>query len=396
VILVGGHVAALPERTLAEEAADFVASGEGPVTLADLVEALKATRPDLAKVRGLWRRHGGAIVRSREPAPLVSDLDREMPGVAWDVLPMGSYRAHNWHCFGGLERRPYAAFYTSLGCPYRCSFCSIQAPFREGELTRRGGRSRSYRRWRPASVIRQIDLLVGEYGVRNIKFADELFVLAASHVAGVCDAVIERGYDLNIWAYARVDTLKRDEIIEKLGRAGVRWLALGIESASERVLDDVGKGHGQDATRRAIERVRAAGINVIGNYMFGLPEDDLGTMRQTLELALELSCEFANFYCAMAYPGSELYDLAVERGLPLPGSWSGYSQYSVDCLPLPTRHVSAGEVLRFRDDAFGAYYSDPRYLGMMRDKFGEGTVGEIRRMASRRLERRYAAATGPR
>ena len=91
---------------------------------------------------------------------------------------------------------------------------------------------------------------------------------------------------------------------------------------------------------RVIGRVRDAGINVIGNYIFGLPEDDLDTMRATLDLALDLNCEFANFYSAMAYPGSPLYALAVRQGVPLPRRWTGYSQHARDTLPLPTRHVT--------------------------------------------------------
>ncbi len=136
-----------------------------------------------------------------------------------------------------------------------------------------------------------------------------------------------------------------------------------------------------------IERVRNAGINVIGNYIFGLPEDDLDTMQATLDLALELNCEFANFYSAMAYPGSPLYDLALQQGVPLPSRWTGYSQHARDTLPLPTKYVSAREVLRFRDEAFQRYYSDPRYLAMIERRFGVETVGDIRQMTGYRLER---------
>jgi radical SAM superfamily enzyme YgiQ (UPF0313 family) len=137
--------------------------------------------------------------------------------------------------------------------------------------------------------------------------------------------------------------------------------------------------------------VRAAGIRVIGNYIFGLPEDDLESMRKTLDLALELNCEFANFYCAMAYPGSALYERALAERWPLPASWSGYSQHSVDSLPLPTRHLPAAEVLRFRDEAFHTYFASPRYLALAEAKFGADTVREIREMASQRLERRNVA-----
>ncbi len=286
VLMVGGHVAALPERTLQEEAADFVCSGEGPYTVLELLEALKSGRADYSKVRGLCYTEDGAV-RSTPAAPLVKDLDHEMPEMAWDLLPMKKYRAHNWHCFGDLERQPYASLYTTFGCPYHCSFCCIQAPFKSGEKVAGWKESvNSYRFWSPQAVIAQIDKLVEEYGVRNIKIADEMFVLNPRHVLGICDAIIDRGYDLNIWAYARVDTVK-EEMLDKLKRAGFNWLAFGIEAASERVRDDVDKGFGQEEIFRTLEKVRAAGINVIANYIFGLPEDNLESMQATLDLALE-------------------------------------------------------------------------------------------------------------
>jgi radical SAM superfamily enzyme YgiQ (UPF0313 family) len=390
ILLVGGHVAALPERTLREEDADFVATSEGPYTLLDLVQALKSgAKPDLSKVRGLCY-FEGMEMRITPAPPLVKDLDREMPGLAWDLLPMDRYRAHNWHCFGDLQREPYGSLYTTLGCPYHCSFCCIQAPFKAGEKAL-GFKEEinSYRYWSPSSVMAQIDTLVQKYGVRNIKIADEMFVLNPKHVLGICDAIIERGYDLNIWAYARVDTV-RDDMVEKLRRAGCRWLAFGIESGSERVRNDVQKGFGQEDIFKTIDKVRSAGIYVIGNFIFGLPDDDLESMQATLDLALELNCEFVNFYATMAYPGSALYEEARREGWPLPEAWGGYSQHSVDTLPLPTRHLSAAEVLRFRDHAFPVYFSSARYLSMIREKFGPDTEAHIRHMASHKLVRKHA------
>lgn len=386
VLLVGGHVAALPERTLQEEKADFVCGGEGPVTLMELLQALRGGRQDLTRVRGLWYREGDRL-RANEPAPLVQDLDGDMPEVAWDLLPMSRYRAHNWHCFGGLRRQPYAALYTTLGCPFHCTFCCIQAPFRTGEqaLKFKPGVN-SYRRWSPEVVVAQIDKLVQQYGVRNLKIADELFVLNPSHVHGICDLLIQRDYGLNIWAYARVDTIKED-MIEKLKGAGVNWLALGIEAASERVREQVEKGFSHEQLSRTIEAVRAAGINIIGNYIFGLPEDDLETMQATLDLAQGLNCEFANFYCAMAYPGSRLYEQAVRENWPLPESWSGYAQHARDTLPLPTKYVSGPQVLRFRDEAFQQYFTGGRYKEMIMRRFGPETAQQVREMATRTLQR---------
>jgi anaerobic magnesium-protoporphyrin IX monomethyl ester cyclase len=390
ILLVGGHVAALPERTLREEAADFVCTGEGPYTILELLEAVKSARPDYSKVRGVEYWQDG-MMTATPAAPLVKNLDHDMPEMAWDLLPMEKYRAHNWHCFGNLERQPYASFYTTFGCPYHCSFCCIQAPFKSGEKVAGWKESvNSYRFWTPQAVIAQIDKLVHKYGVRNIKIADEMFVLNPRHVHGICDAIIKRGYDLNIWAYARVDTVK-DDMLDKLKRAGFNWLAFGIEAASEHVRDNVDKGFGQEEIFRTIQKVRETGINVIANYIFGLPEDDYASMQATLDLALELNCEFANFYSAMAYPGSQLYNLAIKQGWPLPEKWSGYSQHAVDTLPLPTKYLSAGEVLSFRDRAVPAYFSNPRYLQMIQGKFGPETAQHILEMTSHKLTRKYAA-----
>jgi radical SAM superfamily enzyme YgiQ (UPF0313 family) len=178
-------------------------------------------------------------------------------------------------------------------------------------------------------------------------------------------------------------------MVEKLKRAGFNWLAFGIEAGSERVRNDVQKGFDQDQVYKTIEEVRASGINVIGNYIFGLPEDDLESMQATLDLALELNCEFANFYCAMAYPGSPLYAVALKEGWPLPEKWSGYSQHAVDTLPLSTKYLPAAEVLGFRDHAFHVYFNSPRYLDMVSRKFGSETARHIQEMASHKLERAH-------
>jgi radical SAM superfamily enzyme YgiQ (UPF0313 family) len=127
--------------------------------------------------------------------------------------------------------------------------------------------------------------------------------------------------------------------------------------------------------------------------MFGLPDDTMETMEETLNLALEINAEWVNFYCAMAYPGSALYQIAKEKGWPLPDSsggpgWIGYSQYAYECLPLPTETVPASEVLRFRDNAFHTYFANPRYLEMLQKKFGEKAVEHIRKMTAIRLRRK--------
>ncbi len=377
IMMTGTHPAALPERTMREENIDYVCDREGPQTILQTTLALKSPSPKFSGIPSLWYRDNGRIV-SNPQGELMDDLDREMPGVAWDLLPMEEYRAHNWHCFERIqERSPYVSLHTSLGCPYKCSFCCINAPFGKP----------SYRMWSPDTVIKEIDVLVNKYGVRNIKLVDEMFVLNRNHVLGICDRIIERGYDLNIWAYARVDTIK-DEFLDKLRRAGFRWLALGIESGSKHVRDGAEKGRfGASQILEVVRKIQGAGINVIGNYIFGLPDDTHESMKETLDLAVEAKCEFANFYSAMAYPGSQLYRMAKEKGWELPDSWIGYSQHSYETKPLRTKVLSAAEVLRYRDEAFMRYFRNPGYLDLARKKFGEDVARHVEDMTRIKLKR---------
>jgi radical SAM superfamily enzyme YgiQ (UPF0313 family) len=378
IIMVGGHVSALPERTLSEEPIDFACKGEGPATVAQLLNTLKSGETkDFSAVEGLvWLRDGEVVVNP--PAALISSLEEDLHGNAWDLLPMEKYRAHNWQSFGNLEsREPYASIYTSLGCPYQCVFCCINAPF---DVNR-------YRMRHPKSVVSEITHLREVYGITTFKIIDEMFVLNQRHVDDICDLLIEQDLDLNIWAYARVDTVKTD-MLDKLRRAGIRWLALGIESGSAHVRDGAEKAFDQEDIIAIVRDIQKAGIFVIGNFIFGLPDDDLETMQQTLDLSKELNCEFVNFYSAMAYPGSPLYLQAVADGLALPEQWSGFSQHSYDCLPLATEHLTSAEVLRFRDQAFHDYFSSQRYLDMVTQVFGWDTRNYTEEMARHRLKRK--------
>lgn len=384
ILFVGGHVSALPERTMREEKADFVCQGEGPATIVGLLQATDLDdRSQLSGVPGLWYRNDGAATFSCA-APVIpqADLDRELPGMAFDLLPMPNYRAHNWHCFDHIhERQPYASLYTSLGCPFRCSFCCINAPF---------GKS-SFRYWSPQFIIKQFDQLALEYNVKNIKIADEMFVLREAHFLELCRLLKERNHGFNIWAYSRIDTVKPKYLAE-LKAAGVNWLALGIESKSKFVRDGVSKGRFEEEDiHRVVQEIKAAGIHVIGNYIFGLPDDNFDTMHETLTMALDMNCEMANFYSAMAYPGSQLFDMAIQDGIALPATWLGYSQHAFESLPLATKHISAGEVLAFRDHAWIEYFTSPRYLALVQEKFGADTLRHVTEMATRTLRREHAA-----
>lgn len=383
-VMIGGHPSALPEKTLRENEVDFVCQGEGPLTLQALLELDPLDDASLyPKIPGLWYRQEGTP-QFTFPAPMIAEMELPtvLPGMAWDLLPMSSYRAHNWHCFTHIdERQPYASLYTSLGCPFKCTFCCINAPFERPTI----------RCWNPPSVLAELDLLASRYHVKNIKIADEMFVLNERHVMELCDGIIERGYRFNFWAYARVDTVK-DRFLEKMRKAGFHWVCLGIESGSKHVRDGVQKGRFQeDQIHAIVQKIKQAGIHVIGNYIFGLPDDDYESMQATLDMAVELNCEMANFYSGMAYPGSRLYQMAIEKDWKLPEKWHDFSQHSYEQIPLPTEHLTAAEVLAFRDKAWQIYFTNPRYLNLVREKFGEEVVQHIQTLATFTLRRKYTS-----
>jgi len=380
VMLVGAHPSALPQQTLKDNYdIDFVARGEGLYTILDYLE-----KPAFSEMRGLWWRQysSNAPIGDKNYYMVPQEkLEEELPGIDWSMLPsLEKYRTGNWHAFpNNGARQPFASLYTSLGCPFKCSFCMINAPF--------GGPS--YRCWSPEFVVDELQKL-SDMGVKNVKIADEMFVLKETHYLRICELIIERGLDLNIWAYARIDTVK-DKYLETLKKAGVNWLALGIESGNTEVRKDVVKGRFEDTDIRSlVAKIKASGINVIGNFIFGLPEDTIKSMAETYNLAKELNCEMVNFYCAMAYPGSQLYRDAIKEDYPLPENWEGYSQHSYECFPLNTKYVPNTAVLAFRDASFDEYFSDYNtdYYKLIREKFGAEIDKNLQDMRQHQLDRK--------
>ncbi|MBI5098526.1 MAG: B12-binding domain-containing radical SAM protein [Nitrospirae bacterium] len=379
IAMGGTHPSALPEKTLEDEDIDYVIQGEGAYTIESLLKYLKGG-VGIKDVKGLWY-IDDTYVKFTSPADTIKNLDEELENYAWDLLPdIRNYRAHNMHCFQDFEeskkddfsdvRTPYVAMNTSLGCPYSCNYCCINAIFGKPGV----------RYWSLEKVLSWIDMLVNKYGVRNIRLDDELFLLSPARIERFCDLIIERGYDLNFWVYGRVDTI-REALLKKLKKAGVNWICLGIESANEKVRKDVNKNIRQDV-KDTVKLIQAHDIYVLGNYMFGLPEDDMDTMRETLEQARDINCEFVNFYSVMAFPGSKLYECACQNKWRLPENWGGFSQHGYETRPLPTKYLSARDVLKFRDEAFYEYYMNPAYLDMTEKRFG----GKVRRHIEKMLD----------
>ncbi len=389
VLLVGLYPSALSRKCLEETSTDYVCQGEGPATIDSLIDHIEG-KVSIDKVPGLWYRHRLMGVKSNIPAPVTpqKDMCRELPGIIWDTVDLKRYRTSNWHSFTNLcEKTPFASIYTSLGCPFACSFCCINAPFGANNVEQSYGTA-ALRYWDLNFAADQIQTAY-EKGARNLKIADEMFVLVREHFMNLCEEIERRGMgeDLNIWAYSRIDTVK-PKYLKTLKKAGVNWLALGIESGDVVVRKDAVKGKFTDVNvSDVVKAIQDEGINVIGNFIFGLPEDTHETMSKTLEMAKHLDCDFVNFYSAMAYPGSKLYLESVRNELELPKTYSGYSQHSFDCHPMATKYVSAAEVLSFRDEAFHDFYEDPAYLLRTERKFGVEAKRDIEEMTKIKLKR---------
>ncbi|MEI8011930.1 MAG: radical SAM protein [Candidatus Omnitrophota bacterium] len=291
--------------------------------------------------------------------------------VDWNRILLEKYRAHNWHAWGRKDQA-YGATFTSISCPFSCNFCCVKDFYHS-----------DYHQRSPVLVVEDIRSLVSR-GVTNIKLMDELFAIDNPGVRAVCEALVSSGFaeQLNIWAYARIDTVN-PPLLARLRAAGVRWLAYGIESGDERIRGAALKGNFSNARiREVVAMTKDAGIHVVGNFMFGFWEDDRAALEATFDLAAGLMCEYANFYCLSVYPGSKLYADMKARGVNLPESGEEYAQMSPSFKPVPTAHLTGQEVLMFRDSAFMRYFTDTRYLAMMRSVFGEPAVAGIRAMTA--------------
>ncbi|HEV8327354.1 MAG TPA: B12-binding domain-containing radical SAM protein [Nitrospiraceae bacterium] len=398
VCFVGSHTSALPLDVLQLPFVDLVLLNEGVYALHNLLRTDLCS--GLEAVKGIGYKAADPSGKRRpilnEPQSVVPQdrMDIDMPGYAWDLLPYRSrpldlYRAHFWHAeFDHDKRTPFASIYTSLGCTFACDFCMINIVNRADNGSGiDASQSRGMRFWSSKLITRELETL-SQMGVETVRISDEMFFLNRKYYEPLLQDIIERDLRLRMWAYARVDTV-RHEYIELFKKAGINWLAIGIEAGNQAVRQEVSKGSFQEVNIRAVcEKVRAGGMNIISNYIFGFPDDSLETMGETLDLALELNTEMANMYPCQALPGSPMYHMARQKSWKLPESYSGYAFLSYDSEPLPTKYVTAAGVLKFRDEAWQKYFSNPAYLKLVEAKFGEKERANVEGMAKVPLRRK--------
>jgi len=393
ICFVGSHTSALPREVLALPEVDLILLNEGVYALRNLLRT--DLRTDLDKVKGIgYKQDGVPVLTSPERVVPNDRMDEDLPGYAWDLLPydrtpLDLYRAHFWHAeFNHDLRTPFATLYTSLGCKFKCDFCMINIVNRvdNAEGVASSG-SPNMRFWSPAFMLREFDKLAA-MGVSTIRIADEMFFLNKNYYEPLLRGLAERDQRFRMWTYSRVDTV-RPQYLELFHKAGINWLALGVEAANQSIRREVSKGSFEEVDiRHIIKTVREAGLYVISNYIFGFPDEKMENMQQTLQLALELNTEMVNMYPCQALPGSPLYWTARNNGWKLPENYAGYAFLSYESEPLPTRYMSAAEVLRFRDNAWQAYFNHLPYLELVEKTFGLQQRKNVEDMASIRLKRK--------
>jgi len=393
IAFIGSHSSALPFEVIQLSYVDFAFINEGLYALLGL---LKTNLVDyLDKVPGIWYKKNGLPVPSAQGQIVDSqDMDNLMPGYAWDLLPkdkslLDKYRAHFWHSnFSHEGRTPFAAIYTSLGCSFGCSFCMINVVNRTShDKDIVSSDSRGMRFWSPELILNQLEML-WRNGVRTVRITDEMFFLNKKYYVPILQGLIDRQIKFNLWAYARIDSVRKDQL-QLFKAAGVNWLCLGIEAGNQNVRIEIDKGKFQQVDiRQVVSDIKAAGINILGNYIFGFPEDSYETMQETFDLAKELNCEHANFYAAMALPGSPLHMFARKNKWDVPEKFEEYAFLSYECKPLRTKYLTGAEVLKFRDEKWHEYFSSPSYLSLIETKFGEQSRHNLEQMSKIKLKRK--------
>ena len=219
-----------------------------------------------------------------------------------------------------LVNKPYVIVETSRGCPYTCEFCV--APIHQGH---------KFRERSAKSLVDEIERSYRELGVEFFYLWGDTVTLNVKTFTAFCDELIARQLPIQWFGNARADNLTDPAFVHRLKRAGCWMLALGIESESDDVRKDMSKRLERAKIQTAFQNMRAAGIRSFAFFIFGYPGETADTMDQTTRYAVELDPDFANFYPAVPYPGTALYERCVSAGLLRPehADWSKmeYSYY---------------------------------------------------------------------
>jgi len=316
VVMGGAHPSTIPREVLADGAVDYVIVGAGETPMVQLVSCLATGEGALERIAGLgYKREGALLVNQRGPLPDPEGL----PYPARGVFPLNLYTSA-------------INVLTATGsCPYRCPFCSAASVW-EG---RRRARS-------PKSIVRELQMLVADYGTDRVFFTDDIFTLDKQWVYRLLRAL--EGMDRPVsWECAtRVDLVDAD-LLRAMAVCGCTGIQFGVESGNQDILDSV-KGISKAQVRTAVAAAVNVGIDPVCSFMVPLPEDTLATLRETggfMKSLREAGGRILLSYTS-PYPGTYFYDHAEDLGLRiLTDNWD---EYDAKHVVMETKHLTSAEI----------------------------------------------------
>jgi radical SAM superfamily enzyme YgiQ (UPF0313 family) len=343
-IFLGGLLAtSFGESVMVENPGlDFAVVGEAEQTIVEVLK--KIERGDSLKgVRGLCYRDNGRIVRT-EPRPVLMNMDLT-PSPEWSICDLKKYYPLPMM----YKRHPVILYMASRGCPYgQCTFC-YEA----------GSAAPIYRRHSPERVVRDMKEAVVKFGVREVAFWDDIFLVDESWVLKFCELLRNEGLEKEIvWqAYGYAGTLTK-KMVDAAARAGCWNVYLGFESANQDVLDRVKKGVKAEQTAQAIKWVLDAGMDARGTFILSLPGESPEKAMNSVRFAIENKISYVMFYPYFPEYGTPLYYELVQEGKVIDDVYKGRgaAQY------VPEGYRDAEEVNETVRRAYRKFYLRPSYI----------------------------------
>lgn len=346
-IIGGPHITAVPHEVQKHPCLDLAVIGEGEETLLEVLTELKKKKPNFQQVKGLAFRQGKKLSLT-PPHPYIKNLDR-LPFPARDLLPPLSA----YHPTPGMYRRlPMAFMITSRGCPYHCVFCS------------RTVFGNFYRARSAKNVVDEMEHLVKNFGIKEIRVCDDLFNLKEKRVLEICREILRRKLDLSWGCSARANKITRRSL-RAMKKAGCWEVCYGIESGNEQILKTIKKNLDLETIKKAVHLTREEGLDARGFFMFGLPGDTLATMQQTIDFSKKLGLSIANFYVTIPFPGTELARSGDRFGKIDKRHFKNYLNQTTTNPPFVPSGLNKFQVLKYYQQAYREFFLRPSYLFSM-------------------------------
>jgi anaerobic magnesium-protoporphyrin IX monomethyl ester cyclase len=337
----GPHASTAPAQSMAR-ATDvdgmFVGEPEEGVQQLTALDSLER----LGEVETLIWRRGLRVVPNRSRGSFAGFL--EMPFPAWDLLDLKKYSLP-------LVDKPYTIIETSRGCPYTCDFCV--APIHQGH---------KFRERSAKALVAEIERTYRELGIEFFYLWADTVTLNVKSFTAFCDELIARKLPIQWFGNARADNLTDPAFVHRLRRAGCWMLALGIEAESDAVRKDMAKRLERQKIKAAFTNMRDAGIKSFAFFIFGYPGDTKETMERTTDYAIELDPDFANFYPAVPYPGTDLFEKCVRAGLLTPDAADDWQRMEYSYYVLDGNGVDAPLVMSAINRARRRFFLRPSYM----------------------------------